>query len=142
MKKIRTKQFGGKHRVILSDNEEGDFEQLFENLPEKDNRRVSDEQQEVVDLLREGFVTLSDMQKRVVMLMVDQNLTERKAAEVLGIAYPTLLNHLRRARKKLQMYVMQNREAGVVSREPLNDEGDNDEGEADSSTDNDTDETD
>ena len=141
MKKIRTKQFGGKNRVILPENEEGEFEQLLENMPEKDNKRVSDAQQEVVDLLREGFVTLSEMQKRVVMMMVDQNFTERKAAEVLGIAYPTLLNHLRRARKKLQQYVMQHREAGLVSREVLN-EGANDKGEANSSGATDTDETD
>lgn len=104
----RTRQFGGKKRVFLSD-------EMLNQIPEQNRDRLSEDQREVIDLMREGFNTLSDMQKRVVMLMVDQNMSERKAAKVLGIEYPTLLNHLNRARKKLKEYVMQNLNAGIYS---------------------------
>lgn len=100
--------FGGKQRVWLP-------EDVLENIAETTRKRLSEEDDEVVDVIRKGFKTLSDMQKRVLLLMVNQNMTERKAAKVLGISYSTLLNHLNRARKKLKLYVMQNTDSPNIS---------------------------
>lgn len=132
MKMIR--QFGGQFRAFLPEG-------MLEQLPEVEAERITDEQRELVEVLREGFNTLSAMQKRVVLLMVDQNMSERKVAKTLGIGYPTVLNHLARARKKLKKYVMQNAKVSISS-EGLLQEKNNDEAEADASGDTDTDEGD
>ena len=104
----RTRQFGGDFRAFLP-------EDMLENMPEVNNDRLSEDQQEVIEVMREGFNSLSDMQKRVIMLMVDQNMSERKVAKTLGIGYPTVLNHLNRARKKLKEHVMQNLPGSIYS---------------------------
>lgn len=114
MRKVFQKPFGGKSRLNPNSVDRGvgkDFDREFNDdwldqfpIPEY----LTDDQQEVVDLLREGFNTLSDMQKRVILMLVDQKCTERKAAEILGIHHSTLSNHLNRARKKLVQYVVQN----------------------------------
>lgn len=118
MKKVYQKPFGGKNRLHPSSeaNDEGDdsdSREWLDQFAEVENARLSGEQLELVELLREGFSSLSDMQKRVLMLMVDQNCTQRKAAKILGIHHATLINHLNRARKKLMQYVIQARKASI-----------------------------
>jgi DNA-directed RNA polymerase specialized sigma24 family protein len=116
--RYKEQQFGGKQRVfpkphleLSGDSNIGDF---LDNVPEKDNSRLTEEQLEIIEIMRAGFKTLSEMQQRVVMLMVDQNMSERKAAKTLGLHYSTVLNHLQRARKKLQKYVMQNADPSII----------------------------
>lgn len=116
----REKQFGGKHRVFLP-------EEMLEQIPEVDKSKLAEDQKELTDLMREGFNSLSDMQKRVIMLMVDQNMSERKVAKTLGIAYPTVLNHLNRARKKIKQYVMQNTHGSIYIAGLLHEDGKQDE---------------
>jgi len=100
--------FGGKSRIFLTPEE-------LENLPEISNARLSEEDQEIITLLREGFNTLSDMQKRVLLLMVDQKMSIRRVADTLGLHFITVANHLKRARKKLREYVIQNADLPNIS---------------------------
>lgn len=130
----RTRQFGGKYRSFLPDS-------MLEKIPESDNSRLTEDQRDVIQVMREGFNTLSDMQKRVIMLMVDQNMSERKVAAALGIEYPTVLNHLNRARKKLKKYVMQNLESSIYSVQQQQEQKENEAEDTDTSTTDDTDES-
>lgn len=102
----RTRQFGGAFRAFLPDD-------MLEQMAEINNDRLTEEQREVIEVIRDGFSKLSEMQKRVILLMVDQDLSERKVAKMLGIGYPTVLNHLNRARKKLKDHVMQNASGSI-----------------------------
>lgn len=105
--RYKEQQFGGRLRVFLSDEE-------LNSIGEINKDRLTQDQVDIIQVIREGFHLLSDMQKRVLLLMVDQNMSERKAAKTLGIGYPTVLNHLRRARKKLKEHVMQNIDPSII----------------------------
>lgn len=62
---------------------------------------------EVVGLIREAMHFLSDQQRRVVEAMAEGKST-REAATALGMNLSTFVNHLKRARKKIHEYVVQN----------------------------------
>lgn len=145
--KYKEQQFGGKLRVFpqLHESEslsgDGNWNDFLSNVPEKDNSRLTEDQIELITIMREGFNTLSDMQKRVVMLMVDQNMSERRAAKTLGLHYSTVLNHLKRARKKLKQYVMQNADPSIICTVVVKETNKSDAEKADTSSNPDTDES-
>lgn len=140
-KKEHINQFGGKRRVHISideaNEESGNWSRFLENIPETDNRRLNDRQEEIVDLLKEGMAQLTEIQRRVILIMSEEGLTERDAAKVLNMSASTLHTHVVRARKKLLEYVKQNGEIGLISRDQLetgdvDDEADNEASNSDS----------
>lgn len=102
------RQFGGKYRKFLSD-------EAMANIAELDKDELNDRAKEVVELLREGFNILSDMQRKVILTLVDNDCTERKAADILGLHYLSFRAHLRRAQNKLKKYVSQNLEGSIYN---------------------------
>lgn len=129
----REKQFGGGLREFLTDEE-------MANIAELQNGHLDDTALEVVDLLREGFLTLSDTQRQVILTLVDFDCTERKAAKILGLQYGTFIEHLKRARKKLKKYVLQNLKGSIYSAGLLKEMNESEAEESNTSTTNDTDE--
>ena len=146
--RYKEQQFGGKLRVFPQKHEseslsgDGNWNDFLSNVPEKDNSRLTEDQLELIALMRQGFNTLSDMQKRVIMLMVDQNMSERKAAKTLGLHYSTVLNHLKRARKKLKQYVMQHADPSIIGTAVVKESKESEAEKEDTSSTNDIDEND
>ena len=133
--RYKEQEFGGKLRIFLTPEEMNEIAEINKN-------RLTEDQLDVIQIIREGFHTLSEMQQRVIMLMVDQNMSERKVAITLGLHYGTVLRHLDRARKKLKLHVMQNLDSSIISETLCEEKKPNEADKEDTSTSTDTDEND
>jgi hypothetical protein len=79
--------------------------------------------QGVLDLAQEiqGVMHLLSEKQREVIEALAEGLSERDAAEKIGMNYNTFSNHLIRARKKILESVGQNPDSDPYSRDPLED---------------------
>jgi DNA-directed RNA polymerase specialized sigma24 family protein len=110
--KKRIKQFGGDNRVFLEDHE-------INNIADKSMERLGDDAMEAVDIIKDGFGTLSDIQRRVISMLctikddTDEYYTIKDIAESLGMQIGTVRTHYKRAKNKLKKLVLQNADASI-----------------------------
>lgn len=102
MKKKREKfvQFGGKHRVKFK---EKGFREI-EDYKFEETSRLNDSEEEVVELFKEAYATLTEKQQQVLNLLVDQRCTVREAAKIMKVHSSVIQEHLASIRKKLLEY--------------------------------------
>lgn len=103
------------NQFIVKQNDRGEPEQAN---PDMLHTGIYDEVDvgvmEQANLIRRGLDLLSEKERLVVETM-SEGLSMQKSANKIGMKMATLRNHLQRARKKLQDYVVNNERGGSIS---------------------------
>lgn len=98
----REDQFGGNSRAFLPDY-------IFNNIPETDKDRLSDDAREALDIIKEGFETLSPLEQQVMGVLVSESdVSYEKIAEIVGSTVNGVDTAIRRAKKKLLDFAREN----------------------------------
>lgn len=103
MKRIR--EFGGKKRVHVTDD-------ILNNIADTTFERLSDDEQEAVELIKEGFKELTQIQREIFGL-ISEGKTLEQIAKTLGMQIGTTRTHYMRAKNKLRKYVLQHAEGSI-----------------------------
>lgn len=103
----RIKQFGGDNRVFLTDD-------ILSNIAEGDTDRLSDEAREALDILKEGFQTLSPLERQVIGALISESeITYAQIAETVSSTEGAVTLAVHRAKKKLQKFAKENADGSI-----------------------------
>ncbi len=105
MKKT-VKQFGGDLRVFMS-------EDFLNNIPESTKERMNDDELEAIEIIKEGFAQLTQVQRTIMGMIAHEEITLEKIAKRLGMQIGTVTTHYKRAKNKLRKYVLNHADGSI-----------------------------